>query len=76
MYKPDATYLLWLDFSALNKPADQVMEALVYEGKIGLNDGRTYGDNSENYFRLNIACPRAILEEGLSRIKKAVISLR
>lgn len=74
--RPDSTYLLWLNFEATGKSADEIRDALIYEGKVALNDGRPYGDNGEGYFRLNIGTPRPILEDGLSRIKKAVDSLK
>lgn len=74
--KPDATYLLWLDFRSLGKTADEVKEALLNVGKIILNDGRPYGQGGEGYFRLNIGCPRSRVEDGLKRIKKAVESLK
>lgn len=74
--KPDATFLLWLDFKALGKTADEVNEALLKVGKIVLNDGRPYGEGGEGYFRLNVGCPRRTLEEGLKRIKQAVDSLK
>lgn len=74
--KPDATYLLWLDFRALGKTSDEINEALLKIGKIILNDGRPYGQGGEGYFRLNIGCPRSRVEEGLERIKKAVESLK
>lgn len=74
-YKPDGTYLLWLDFRGLNKSPDEINEALINKGKVLLNDGRPYGTGGEGFFRLNIATARANLEEGLKRIKKAVDSL-
>lgn len=74
--KPDATFLLWLDFRELGKTADEVNEALLNVGKIVLNDGRPYGEGGEGYFRLNVGCPRVTLEEGLKRIKASVDSLR
>lgn len=74
--KPDATYLLWLDFRGLNRTADEVRDALLEVGKIVLNDGRPYGKGGEGYFRLNVGCPRSIVEEGLERIKKSVGSLK
>lgn len=74
--KPDATYLLWLDFRALGKTSDEINEALLKIGKIILNDGRPYGQGGEGYFRINIGCPRSRVEEGLERIKKAVESLK
>lgn len=74
--KPEATYLLWLDFRGLNKTADEVNEALLNVGKIILNDGRPYGEGGEGYFRLNVGCARSIVEDGLDRIKKSVESLK
>nr|WP_300004263.1 MalY/PatB family protein [Tissierella sp.] len=76
LIKPEATFLLWLDFKSLNKSADEINEALLKTGKVVLNDGRPYGEGGEGYFRLNVACPRETLEEGLARIKRSVDSLR
>lgn len=73
--RPDGTYLLWLDFTDLNKSTDEINDALINIGKVGLNDGRSYGRGGDGFFRLNIGCPRSVLEEGLRRIKKAVKSL-
>jgi cysteine-S-conjugate beta-lyase len=74
-YKPEGTFLLWLDFRDTKKSADEVQEALLNTGKVILNDGRPYGTGSDGYFRLNVACPRTLLEDGLERIEKAVRSL-
>lgn len=75
VYKPDGTYLLWLDFNGLNKSVEEINNALINVGKVGLNNGSAYGKEGEGFFRLNIGCPRSILEEGLKRIRKAVKSL-
>ena len=74
--KPEGTYLLWLDFKALNKTYEEIHNALVNVGKVALNDGSTYGDEGNGFFRINIACARSILEEGLERVNKAVQSLK
>lgn len=74
--KPEGTYLLWLDFKSLNKTGEEIHNALVNIGKIALNDGSAYGAQGSGFFRINIACPRSILEDGLERIKKAVESLK
>lgn len=73
--KPDGTYLLWLDFNEINRTADEIQDALIKIGKVGLNDGRAYGIDYDKFFRLNVGCPRSILEDGLGRIKKAVEAL-
>lgn len=73
--RPEGTYLLWLDFNGLEKSTDEIFEALIKVGKVALNDGRPYGENGDGFFRLNIGCPRPILEEGLKRIEKSVKSM-
>lgn len=75
-YRPEGTYLVWLDFRKLNKTADEIYTALIEIGKVALNDGRQYGEEGEGFFRLNVGCPRPTLEEGLSRIEKTVKSLK
>jgi len=73
--KPEATYLLWVDFSKLGKSDDEIAKALVEKGKIALNNGPSFGIGGSQFQRINLACPRSMVEEGLSRIKTAVESL-
>ncbi len=70
--KPEGMYLMWLDFRELKMDQARLNKILIEEGKILLNDGSTYGYGGNGYFRLNIACPREILKNGLDRIKKSV----
>jgi len=72
---PEATYLLWVDFSKLGKSDDEIAKALVEKGKIALNNGPSFGIGGSQFQRINLACPRSMVEEGLSRIKTAVESL-
>lgn len=71
-YKPDGTFLLWLDFKALGKSSEEIDDILTSKGRIRLNSGKDYGTGGEGFFRLNIGCPRTTLEEGLKRIKTAI----
>ncbi|WP_304341409.1 MalY/PatB family protein [Metaclostridioides mangenotii] len=73
--KPEATYLLWVDFSGLGKSNEEIAKALVEKGKVALNNGPSFGIGGDQFQRINLACPRAMVEEGLSRIKTAVDSL-
>ncbi|MDR0880631.1 MAG: pyridoxal phosphate-dependent aminotransferase [Clostridioides sp.] len=73
--KPQGTYLLWIDFNNLGRSNEEVGRALIDIGKIGLNSGVPYGDGGELFYRVNLACPRSTVEEGLKRIKIAVDSL-
>ncbi|MFC4772905.1 MalY/PatB family protein [Enterococcus hermanniensis] len=66
--EPEATYLLWIDFSAYDFSDSELEERLVHKGKVVLNTGVSYGAGGKQHMRLNVACPRSILEEGLNRI--------
>jgi cystathionine beta-lyase len=73
--KPEATYLAWLDFRELGLDQDSLVKLLVKKAKVGLNDGMEFGPGGEGFMRLNFACPRSVLEEGLKRIENAVNEL-
>ncbi|MCR5502929.1 MAG: pyridoxal phosphate-dependent aminotransferase [Lachnospiraceae bacterium] len=64
----EATYLLWLDLRAYGKDSEELQEKILKEGKLYLSSGEIYGDAGEGFLRLNAACPRSVLEEGLKRL--------
>jgi cystathionine beta-lyase len=65
----EATYLVWMDFSVLGLTSHAISESLLKEANLWVNEGTMYGANGEGFIRLNIACPRQLLQEGLSKIK-------
>ena len=67
MYPLEATFLAWIDISALKIDNP---EAFFETAGVGIADGKYYGD--KNFIRLNFACRRSLLEEALNRIKTAV----
>lgn len=67
---PEATYLAWLDLTKVPFTMQEIQEALITEGKVGIMDGNHYG--KDKYLRMNIGCPRSKVEEGLQRLKKAL----
>jgi cystathionine beta-lyase len=69
--KPEATYLVWLDFTAYNL-SEIALAKILIDGGIALNNGSKFGTGGEGYFRLNFGCPRSVLEEGLVKIEKAL----
>jgi len=73
LVEPEGTYLLWLDFRALGLPDRELEELLVQKGRIWLSSGPTFGAGGEGFQRLNIGCPRALLQEGLQRMKEALL---
>lgn len=69
--KPDATYLAWLDCSELKlKPSPY--EFFLKEAKVAFSDGGKFGKGSGQFVRLNFGTSRRTLEEGLSRMRKAL----
>ena len=68
---PEATYLAWIDVSAYLPDEDNV--ALFFANKAGvlLEGSNLFVANADGYIRLNLACPRSILEKGLERICSA-----
>lgn len=71
--KLEGTYLVWVDCSSLGKSSTEIVNNLYRHG-VWMNDGVMYGENQRAFIRINIACPRKILEEGLLRMEKALHS--
>ncbi|MBP1582236.1 MAG: pyridoxal phosphate-dependent aminotransferase [Oscillospiraceae bacterium] len=70
-FVPEGTYLMWLDFSAYGLSQEDLMNKLKTEAKVGMNSGATYGDEGVGYARLNIGCPKFMLEQAMNQIKAA-----
>ena len=68
--KPEATYLIWLDFSAFGLTDEKLNQKLINAG-VGLNRGVQFGKQGGGFMRMNIGCPRSVLQEALVRIKKS-----
>jgi cystathionine beta-lyase len=69
-----ATYLLWLDGKGLKGNARDAAKFIRKEAGLFLTPGRAYGSDGADFFRMNIACPKVLLEDGLARLKKGVES--
>jgi cystathionine beta-lyase len=72
LVEPEGTYLLWLDFRNLNMNQEQLNEFLIHKAKVGFNDGTLFGQGGEGFQRMNIACPRTLIEKALTQIKAAL----
>lgn len=70
-----ATYLAWLDCRALGLTSEQLGEKLLNEGKVRVSPGNIYGA-PEGYIRVNLACPRGQLAEGLDRMAKCLANIK
>ena len=71
----EGTYLVWLDFRELGLPDMEVRDILLKKAGVWLDYGPQFGAGGEGFQRMNIACPRKALEEGLSRIAGAFNAL-
>ncbi|HEX3044089.1 MAG TPA: PatB family C-S lyase, partial [Bacillota bacterium] len=76
LFKPEGTYLAWLDCRELGIAPGELKEFFVQQTGVGLNDGSIFGTDGAGFQRINFACPRSLLMEGLQRIEKAVNKLK
>ncbi|MGG1354690.1 MalY/PatB family protein [Psychrobacter pacificensis] len=65
--RPEASYLIWLDCSAYSNDDQQLYDAL-RTAKVELSAGYKYGSEGHSKMRINVACPRMLLEAGLARM--------
>ena len=68
----EATYLAWVDLSGYFEPDEHLPKFFAYKAGVLLEGGNMFVQNSEGFIRLNLACPKATLAEGLRRICEAV----
>ena len=68
----EATYLVWVDCSALQRSSAEIAKMLLEKENLWVNGGAMYGDDGEGFIRLNIACPRELLAKGLNKILSAL----
>ena len=68
MINHEGTYLLWLDFRALGLSFDGLEDLIINKGKLWLDHGRMFGESGIGFQRINVACPRTILEQALKRL--------
>lgn len=71
----EGTYLVWIDCRASGIGSDAITLRLQKEQKLLVNSGTMYGPGGEGFIRLNIACPRILLADGLERILKYIRSI-
>ena len=71
LIEPEGTYLLWLDFRALQLKDEEIERKIVEEAGIWLDGGLMFGPEGAGFQRINSACPWSTLEEGLQRLHKA-----
>lgn len=69
MIDTQGTYLIWLDFRQTGLTVEQLDHKIIYEAGLWLDSGKIFGKMGEGFERINVACPRAVLQEALDRIQ-------
>ena len=69
----EGTYLVWVDCTVCRMDSEAIMEHLL-KYKVWVNEGLMYGKEGEHFIRINIACPRQRLMQGLERIMEGLLS--
>ncbi|WP_455584199.1 MalY/PatB family protein [Bacteroides sp.] len=70
----EGTYLVWVDCKILEKSSKEIVTALLKKERILVNEGSMYGEAGEGFIRINIACPRQVLIDGLNRLKVSLLT--
>ena len=70
----EGTYLAWLDFRRTGIPAGELEDFLLDKAKLRLEDGAIFGEEGSGFARMNLACPRPLLNEALGRLDVALVS--
>jgi cystathionine beta-lyase len=71
MWKPEGTFLGWLDCRGLNLKTSP-HHFFLEKAKVGLNNGSDFGEEGDGFVRLNFGCPRALLKQGLDQMEEAI----
>ncbi|MHA7965965.1 MalY/PatB family protein [Paenibacillus sp. CAU 1782] len=69
--KPDGTYLLWLDCRGLGLDKNGLKDLMYKKAKVAFNEGSVFGIEGEGWLRMNLACPRYIVEQALAQFCEA-----
>jgi len=70
--RPEGTYLLWLDFRGLGLDDRALQQVLLKKCRLALSAGSFFGEDGRGFMRMNLACPRSVLEEAMKRLKEGL----
>ena len=70
----EGTYFAWIDFRAYGYSAEELEERIQKRAGILLDEGYIFGEEGSGWERINVACPRSILEECMNRMKEVILN--
>lgn len=68
----DATYLMWIDCSAVTDDTTKFCKELREETGLFVSNGHVFGGNGRRFIRMNVACPRVLVEDGMERMRRFI----
>jgi cystathionine beta-lyase len=69
---PEATYMIWLDCREMGMSGDALQRFFADSAGIGMNEGSRFGPGGEGFMRMNVACPRSVVEKALKQIEREI----
>jgi len=69
---PEGTYLVWLDCRQMGMKGEQLTKFMTFKAGLAMSAGTYFGQLGEGFMRMNVACPRAILEKALVQLRLAI----
>ncbi|EIF50277.1 MalY/PatB family protein [Sulfurovum sp. AR] len=67
----EATFLMWLDCRGMGLTHEKVVDFFLHKAKLGLNDGKSFGEAGEGFMRLNVGTSKEVLQEAMQRLRDA-----
>ena len=68
----EGTYLLWMDFRALHMSDEDLEGFMKKEARLFFDEGYVFGDEGSGFERMNLACPRQVVEDAMGRLTAAL----
>ena len=72
MIRPQASYLIFLDFRKLGWTQEMLTRVVMEDAHLALNDGTMFGQRGEGFLRLNVGCPKSVLNKALHQLADAI----
>jgi len=72
--RPEATFLLWTDFRETGLTEDELRKLIINKAKLGFSEGSIFGQDGSGFQRINIGCPKIILESALAQLQKVLMN--